>query len=178
MRSTRAVLGLGLALLLSFSAIGEASRVSTPKGAWYLALDAEPYGLPPGTTLPGLAVFHRDKSFRIVDGGDFGGAPFGTADTPQVGSWRRRNGRIEATGLFLQADAATGEVLSWLRVEFLLEEDGSKRLAGTVNVFALPCGDPAPFPVFGCPDPIAAAGDFVPVPPTDVPVRLRRVPVR
>lgn len=147
-------------------------------GAWYVALDAEPYGLPPGSTLAGLATFHRGKGFQLVDGGDLGGLPFDTRHTAQFGSWRRTEGGVDAVSLFLQGDTITGEIRSWVKVHFSLVFDGPRTLEGNVNVFELPCSGPAPFPVFGCPDPIASAKEFIALPPFDVPIRLRRLSAR
>ncbi len=147
-------------------------------GTWYLALDAAPFGLPPGTNLPGLAQFHSDRTFRIVDGGDFGGLPFMAVDSTMVGVWRPLGGgRILAVGLFLQGDAMSGEVQSWQRVELELEAQGRNSLRGKVNVYALPCDLPAPFPVFGCPSPVAGDG-FQALPPFDIPVALERLRAR
>jgi len=180
---------LGILLLLSTSAL--CARQTSEReegavilsnsrivGAWYLALDAEPYGLPPGASLPGLAQFHTDRTLQIVDGGDFGGPPFSTSDTAQVGSWRSSGrGRIEASTLFLQADAMSGGILAWLKVEFSLRLVGRDQVTGTVNISALECDQTAPLPIFACPDPIERAGDFAPMPPFDVPVVLKRVEV-
>jgi hypothetical protein len=147
-------------------------------GTWYLALDAEPYGLPPGASLPGLAQFHADRTLQIVDAGDFGGPPFPTRDTTQVGSWRiSGRGRIEATTLFLQGDAMGGGILAWARVDLSLRLTGRDLVTGTVNFSALECDQSAPLPIFACPDPIDRAGDFVAMPPSDVPVALKRVKV-
>ena len=55
-------------------------------GTWYLALDTAPFGIL-GGTLPTLASFHRDGTYNLSDGGDFGGAPFGTLSNPQYGAW-------------------------------------------------------------------------------------------
>ena len=159
-------------------AVAAAQEDGPPRGTWYLALDAEPFGLPEGMSLAGLASFHKNKSFTVIDGGDFGGAPFETVHTAQMGSWRRRNGKIEAVSLFIQADGKTGAVQSWQKVHFVLEPAGPNRLVGSVNVFELTCDGPAPFPVFGCPDPIASAADFTPLPPFDIPITLRRLPPR
>lgn len=145
-------------------------------GTWYYALDAEPYGLPPGSNLAGLATFHRGKSFQMVDGGDLGGLPFSTRHTAQFGSWRRTETGIKAVSLFLQGDTITGEIQSWVKVHLDLHFDGPQTLVGNVNVFELPCDLPAPFPVFGCPDPIASATMFNALPPFDVPIRFRRLP--
>jgi hypothetical protein len=178
---------LGVALLLSSSLLCARQTPERAEGAvafahsrivgsWYLALDAEPYGLPSGANLPGLAQFNADRTLRIVDAGDFGGPPFGTGDTAQVGSWIvSGRGRIEATTLFLQADAISGGVLAWFRVQFSLRLDGNDSATGTVNVSLLECDKSAPLPVFACPDPIARAGDFMALPPVDVPVALKRV---
>lgn len=149
--------------------------VQDVRGTWYLALDAEPFGLPPGANLPGLATFHSDKTFLIVDGGDFGGLPFDTRHTAQFGSWRQKGDGVEAVSLFLQGDAITDEVRSWQKVHLMLHSEGRDRLVGTANVFDLPCDGPAPFPVFGCPNPIASAADFVALPPFDIPIELERL---
>ena len=145
-------------------------------GTYYLALDAEPFDLPPGTNLPGVATFHSDRTFMIEDGGDFGGLPFEQRDLAQLGNWRRQGNGIQAVSLFLQADTQTGDVLGWVKVhlELTRAEDGD--LAGKVNTFSLACDEPAPFPVFGCPDPIASSADFVVAGPPDVGVTLRRLP--
>lgn len=151
------------------------SPASAQTGTWYLALDAEPFGLPPGANLPGMATFHRDKTFLIEDGGDFGGLPFETQDSAQIGSWRKTGGGVEAVSLFLQGDALNGEVQGWQKVHLLLEFNGKGKLVGTVNVFTLACDEAMPFPVFGCPDPIESASEFEALPPFDVPVRLSRL---
>ncbi len=169
---------LTLFLLAGMAAAAD-HGASPVNGTWYLALDAEPFGLPPGTNLPGTMIIDQNGSVEIIDGGDFGGAPFPTRDTAQHGAWRWRHRTIEAVTLFLQADAISGDVLAWQRVEFSLTPDGTDRMTGTVNVFALPCDLPAPFPVFGCPNPIAAAGSFVALPPFDIPILLERLkPIR
>ena len=179
-RSKKLLCALALSLTVLWPAMANAGDSETyrPTGTWYVALDTEPFGLPPGTNLAALATFHRDKTFLIEDGGDFGGLPFGTVDTAQIGSWRWRGGHVEAVSLSLHGDAITGEVLSWQKAHFVLVPDGPNRLVATVNVFELPCDLPAPFPAFGCPDPIASAADFVPVPPFDLPVLLKRLPAR
>jgi hypothetical protein len=150
-----------------------------PTGTWYLALDTEIYGLPPGFPLSGMAQIHRDGTLTIVDGGDFGQAEFlNTRNLPQYGSWRRAGGgTIEATTLFLEADAASGDVLRWIRVEFALWRDEAGVTLGTVNTTMLPCAPalPPPSPL-SCPDPIDNADLFVPVgDPPDVPVTLKRL---
>lgn len=164
-----------LGALVLLAALLSPAMAGAQTGAWYLALDAEPFGLPPGTNLGGLATFHRDKTLMIEDGGDFGGLPFETLDSAQVGSWRKKDGRIEAVTLYIQGDASTGEVLSWFKVHFVFEAVGPNEMVGTVNVLALPCDDSAPFRIFGCPDPIASAPSFTPLPPFDVPVRMTRL---
>lgn len=171
---------VGLAAAVLWPAIVSAAEKNAlrPTGSWYLALSAEPFGLPPGSNLAGLATFHRDRTFLIQDAGDFGGLPFGTVDSAQIGSWRRKGGRVEAVSLFLHADAVTGDVLSWQKVHFVIVADGRDRMVATANVFELPCDLPAPFPAFGCPDPIESAADFTPVPPFDLPVVLKRLSAR
>ncbi len=150
-----------------------------PTGTWYLALDTEVYGLPPGFPLSGMAQIHRDGTMTLVDGGDFGQADFlNTRNLPQFGSWRRKgSGVIEATTLYLEADAANGEVLRWIRVEFEFWRDGAGVTLGTVNTSMLPCAPalPPPSPLT-CPDPIENADLFVGVgDPPDVPVTLKRL---
>jgi hypothetical protein len=151
-----------------------------PGGTWYLALDAQPYTGIPGINLPGLVSLHSDRTMQIVDGGDFGGLPFATRDTTQLGSWDYGRSGIRAVTLFLQADGGTGDVRAWFRVSMELRFKDANTLEGKVNVAKLDCLGPAPFPVFNCPDPIEHAGDFQPDGPPDVPVILRRlrVPMR
>jgi hypothetical protein len=160
------------------SSIAENDFGGWPPGTWYLALDAEPFGLPPGTNLPGMMTFHRDRTVQIADGGDFGGLPFATRDTAQFGTWRRWRGGVEVVSLFLQADAMTGTVLSWQKVHMQLNWANRHKLVGKVNVYALPCDGSAPFPVFNCSDPIASAKQFTALPPADIPITLKRLPAR
>lgn len=149
-------------------------------GTYYLALSADPFGLPlpPGLSLPGLITLHADRTAVIVDGGDFGGLPFNTKDSPQLGSWKHGWHSVQVVFLFLQADAATGDVLSWQRVHITLRHDDRNTLVGEVNVFQLPCDGPAPFGIFNCPDPVENDADFVPNSPPDVPITLRRLSAR
>ncbi|MEO1203485.1 MAG: hypothetical protein AAFX10_12305 [Pseudomonadota bacterium] len=166
-----------VALLATFNA--HAGKGFRPvAGTYYLALDAEPFGLPPGLALPGLLTLHADRTAIVVDGGDFGGLPFDARDSAQLGSWRYTREGISVVLLFLQADGATGDVRSWQRVHIALKRHGDRGLAGTVNVFQLPCQGPAPFPIFNCPDPIERAADFVRNSPPDVAVTLRRLSAR
>lgn len=178
-----AFLGLALCPIL-FS--GQSERDARPfgrnagsiAGSWYLALDAEPFGLAPGTSLPGLATFHEDGTYTFVDGGDFGGAPFPARDTAQIGSWRQTGREIHGVSLFLQADAATGAVQTWVKVVLTATREDRDMMTGTVDILGLPCNQPAPFPVFGCPDPIAFAGSFAIIPPSQVPIKFTRLPAR
>ncbi len=149
-----------------------------PFGTWYVALDAGPFGLPPGLSLPGIMSIHLDRTAVLVDGGDFGGLPFATRDSAQLGSWRFTRNGIRVVMLFLQADAATGDVLGWQRVHLSLRHRGRDTLVGDVNVFELKCEGPAPFPIFNCADPIENADRFEPASPPDVPVTLRRLSAR
>ena len=146
-------------------------------GTYYLALSVDPFGLPlpPGLSLPGLMTLHADRTATIVDGGDFGGLPFDTKDSPQLGAWRYGWEGIEVVFLFLQADGATGDVRSWQRVHITLRNEDRNTLVGEVNVYQLPCDGPAPFGIFNCPDPIENATAFTPNSPPDVPVTLRRL---
>lgn len=148
-------------------------------GTWYLALDTEVFGLPPGFPLSGLAQFNRDGTYRILDANDFGQATFlNSQHSQQFGAWRgTRAGRMIGTALFLQADLATGEVLRWERTHLQLSRtDERDVVTGVVNVSVLECNNLLPLPSpLTCPDPIEAADDFVAMPPTDIPVTLRRL---
>lgn len=167
---------LGIAAFHAPTDLNAENSVRPVSGTYYLALDAEPFGLPPGLSLPGLLTLHKDRTAIVVDGGDFGGLPFNTRDSAQLGSWRYTRQGINVVLLFLQAEGATGDVRSWQRVHMALRTRARNRLVGKVNVFKLACDGPAPFPVFNCPDPIKHAADFVrDDSPPDVPVKLRRL---
>lgn len=152
------------------------SAGSTVEGTWYLALDAEPFGLPPGTNLPGLAQFHADGTMTLLDAGDLGAAPFPTRDTMQLGDWTRRGGQIRTSTLFLQIDEESGQALGWNRVRLRLRMPQGDTMHGVVNVSFLACNPATPFPVFFCPDPVANQQEFGPLPPVDIAVILRRLP--
>ena len=170
---------LALGVIPAIAVSAPAAPAIGPVGAWYLALDSEPFGLPPGTTLSGLASFQFGGTFQFVDAGDFGGEPFFLEDSPQVGTWRRgAAGSIVARSLFLQADASNGEMKAWNRVEIVLHPRGHNRMRGHVNVFSLDCDLPAPFGVFACPDPIANEASFEPASPPDVPIEFTRLTAR
>ncbi len=179
-RRVAATLVLGL-VFSGMSALVAADKPKPrPVGAWYLALDATPFGFPPelALTLPGMAILNADRTIQVMDGGDFGGQPFLTRDSTQMGTWRRTDdGNILATTHFLRADALTGEVRAWFRVELQLSFRNRNTLSGTVNVYALPCTEPQPLQIFSCPDPVAAVGQFVQDGPPDVKVTLRRFKV-
>ena len=143
-------------------------------GTWSVSLDAGPFGLP-GFNLAGAATLHRGGTVTIVDAGDFGG--LGTRDTPQQGIWHIDRNGVRVTTLILSADAATGQLLHWQRVSMRLRFGESRnRLVGSVNVAKLACSvlDGIP-PALTCPDPVAAADEFVTEPPFDVPVEFRRL---
>ena len=169
------VAAIAVAVLVGTSEAYAGKSLRAVAGTYYLALDAEPFGLPPGLSLPGLLTLHIDRTAIIVDGGDFGGLPFDARDSAQLGSWRYTREGIEVVMLFLQAESSTGDVRSWQRVHLSLKNDWRKGLVGTVNVFQLTCEGQAPFPVFNCPDPIERAADFVRNSPPDVSVKLRRL---
>ncbi|MGD8418086.1 MAG: hypothetical protein PVH91_13590 [Pseudomonadales bacterium] len=147
-------------------------------GAWYLALDAEPYTGIAGTSLPGLVLLDDAGGFLLQDGGDFGGMPFMTRESAQFGSWRWSDHELHAVTLFLRAASLDGDVQGWARVEFRLRFANRDTLTGTVNVYSLACTGQAPFGVFNCPDPIASSASFLPEGPMNVPVRLQRLRVR
>lgn len=144
-------------------------------GTWYLALDLSAVGLPPGSTLPAVAAFHRDGIFNISDPGDLSSVPFLELDTTQYGSWyRTEDGTYHATSLFLRK-ADNGELEGWHRVRFTLQlEKRSNRLVGVVTeeVLACPATGPGPFALFNCPDPIT--GEFTAI-PTEIPISGRRL---
>ncbi len=169
-----------MTMLAAPAAVAGGQHKSAP-GAWYLALDAEPYGLPPGVSLPGLVTIQSDGTVQIADGGDFGGFPFMSRDSTQFGSWRyTRYGGIRMVTLFLQADAISGDVIRWQKVQLQLRFEDRNTLVGTVNVLGLDCSGPAPAGVFNCPNPVASAALFAPNPnePVDVRVRLQRIKPR
>jgi len=154
-------------------------------GSWYLALDVGPFDPNlAGFSLASLAQFHADRTFTIVDAGDFGAESFlPTVASPQYGAWRieGRHGdpdgrRITGTSLFLEGDSENGEVFGWNKVLFTIRVIDGDRLEGSANVLFLPCDRtlPAPSPLT-CPDPIANAHAFMPASPPDVPITLTRI---
>ncbi len=166
---------LSAVLMLSLAVPAEARRHwPTPVGVWYVALDAEPYVQVPGLSLPGLVMINREGTALLEDGGDFGGFPF-QRDSAQFAAWRFKNGRVLMRTLFLQADAISGDVQSWWQVKLKLRMQGANTMQGTVAVSTLECLGPAPIGALNCPDPIAAAEDFVPQPEGEVRVTLRRL---
>lgn len=172
---------LPLLLIAAVAAMGTpataaARHLPDPTGIWYLALDAEPYGLPDGTVLPGLVMINRGGTALLADGGDFGGFPFMGRDSNQFATWRWTHGGIAMVSLFLQADAISGDVQAWYRVHLDLHWKDVRTLTGTVNVYRLGCVGMAPVGVFNCPDPIGEASAFEADPPPDVDVTLRRLP--
>jgi hypothetical protein len=179
-RVLAATMVFGLAMMLAAGPTSAHDRENGIAGTYYLALSVDPFELPlpPGLSLPGLLTLHADRTAMIVDGGDFGGLPFDTRDSAQLGSWRYSRSGIQIVFLFLQAEASTGDVRSWQRVHILIDERDHNVLRGKVNVFQLPCVGPAPFGVFNCPDPIESADDFLPNSPPDIPVTLHRLAVR
>jgi hypothetical protein len=148
-------------------------------GTWYLALSSEPFGLPPGLPLSGLAIFNRDGTFQFLDGGDFGQATFlNTQNSHQFGAWRiGRHGKVIGTALSFEADLLTGEVLRWAKANIVLHRtDDRDVVSGSVNVSILECSNMLPIPTpLTCPDPIESADAFVVVPPTDIPLTFRRL---
>ena len=172
--SIHSVLLVAIAALSFQPTIASARHTSlVVHGTWYLALDATPYGLA-GLSLPGLVALHADRTVLVIDAGDFGGMPFGTADSAQFGSWRYTRDGIRVVTLFLKADSV-GDVQAWFRVEIDLSSKDRDTLEGTVNVYTLGCDKPAPFAAFSCPDPIEKADEFIPADLPDVPVTLRRL---
>lgn len=176
--SATGALLLAVAVMLAPLDVANGRGLRPVAGTYYLALDAAPFGLPPGLSLPGILTLHADRTAMVVDGGDFGGLPFDARDSAQLGSWRYTRDGISVVLLFLQAEGSTGDVRSWQRVHMTLKHRSGRRLVGTVNVFQLSCEGPAPFPIFNCPDPIERASDFVRNSPVDVSVTLRRLSAR
>ena len=154
-------------------------RADWMTGAWYLALDSEPFGLPPGFPLSGLAVFNRDGTLQILDAGDFGQATFtNTRNSVQFGAWRVvHKSQVIGTTLFLEADLGTGEVLRWNKVRIVLARGADRDVvAGTVNVSVLECSNLLPLPTaLTCPDPTDPSRAFTELPPADIPVTFRRL---
>ena len=173
-RTTLPALLLVVAALTFLSGPASARHFhAAPHGTWYLALDATPYGLA-GLSLPGMVTLHADRTVLISDAGDFGGLPFGTADSPQFGGWRYTGSGIKIVTLFLKADLV-GDVEAWYRVEIDVRRKGRNKLKGVVNVYRRDCDLQAPFAAFSCPNPIEKAGEFIPADLPDVPVTLYRL---
>lgn len=179
MAAAAVVTAIGLTSLPTFTARAQ-NNGAVLWGTWYLALDTTPFGIP-GGTLPTLASFHRDGTYNLSDGGDFSGAPFGTLNSPQYGSWvAARGGGFEATSLFLEADGATGVVLNITKVHLTLWFDSNDHdsLSGVANVEVVPCAAPGPPPdsmTLNCPNPVTTAG--LPGGPPDIPIQLTRLRV-
>ena len=163
-------------LLLAEDSSGDGNWIV---GTWYLALDTEPFGLPPGFPLSGLAIFNRDGTYQWLDANDFGQATaLNTQHSQQFGSWKiNRHGTVVATSLFLSADLPTGELISWEKVNMTLKRTrGRNVVRGRVNLSILECQNMLPIPTpLTCPDPIASAGDFVAAPPADIEITFKRL---
>jgi len=175
-----------LTLVLTFSTGSQLARADDGQGTgnwlvgtWSLALDTEIFGLPPGFPLRGLAIFNRDGTYQFQDAGDFGQASFlNTQNSTQFGAWRRAdNDVVIGTALFLEADLATGELLRWQKVTLVLEKSDERNVViGTTTVSLLECNNLLPIPTaLSCPDPIDSADDFVLLPPSEVPITLKRL---
>jgi hypothetical protein len=180
----RSRIGICLTAVL-LSALAASSTFGQPRadhwdgrvqGTWYLALDAEPFGLPPGTNLPGLAQFHTDHTMTLLDAGDLAAVPFPTRDTTQMGNWSTRRGQVLTMTLFLQVDGATNQALGWNMVQLQLGRPHGNVMEGVVNVSFLACDPNTPFAVFFCPSPVEFLHEFEPLPPADIPVSLTRLP--
>jgi len=176
------VLALSLTVLTAANvaqADDDRSHGKSIVGTWYLALDTVPFGLPPGFPLSGLAIFNRDGTYQLQDGGDFGQATFiNTQNSIQFGAWRKgRRGTVIGTALFLEADLPTGEVLRWQKVDIVLDKIRDRNVVtGSVTVSILECSNMLPIPTpLTCPDPIESAGDFVVMPPSDISITLKRL---
>jgi hypothetical protein len=179
--------GLLLTLLLIFLTGSQSARAEDESGTgnwlvgtWSLALDSEIFGLPPGFPLRGLAIFNRDGTYQFQDAGDFGQANFlNTQNSTQFGAWRRAdNGVVIGTALFLEADLATGELLRWQKVTLVLEKSDERNVViGTATVSLLECDNLLPLlpTALTCPDPIDSADDFVVLPPSEIPITLKRL---
>lgn len=81
------------------------------------------------------------------------------------------------SALFLEAELSTGEVLRWQKVRLVLKQtDDPDVISGTSTVSVLDCSNMLPLPTAAtCPDPVESRRDFVIMPPTGVPLTLRRV---
>lgn len=164
---------------------GHAGFKNPVAGSWYIALDAGPFNPAlAGTFLAGLAQFHSDRTFTLVDAGDFGAQSFiGSVATAQYGTWKwvhpsrdSRGWSIRGTALHLEGDKETGEVFGWNRIQFDIQIVDGNRMQGTINGFFLPCDNTVPLPSpLACPDPIANAAAFLPATPPDVPIFFTRI---
>lgn len=166
-------------VLFSASGFAEPPKLAdgnTVHGTWYLALDAEPFGLPPGTNLPGLLQLHEDGTMITLDLGDLGADPFPTRDTAALGSWSRDRGQVQTRSLFLQIDGESGNALGWNKVELQLSFPDGSVMEGHANVSFLPCDQGTPFPTFFCPSPVMFLDEFEAVPPQNIPIVLTRLP--
>jgi hypothetical protein len=151
-------------------------------GTWFLELDAEPFGLPPGIALPAFLTIHADGTLLIFDAGDFGAVPINLVQSPQFGTWSRAGHRsIVATTLFFAGDPFTRDTTLIKRVRLLIGFAGNDfdRLTGvaeTVEQIECPLG---PLPSFlNCPNPITAPDEaWVPEPggAPDVPMQMWRL---
>jgi len=154
----------------------EAGKAPVIWGTWYVALDTTPYGLP-GGALPALLTIHRDGTWILYDGLDFGGIPIGLVQSPMFGAWTWKGDAFEATTLYFAGDPALGEtsLISRGRFRFRLE-DG--RLVGTVNgdLLLCPAAGPTPFVTLNCPNAITSP-DWMPDPGSvpDVPWQAWRL---
>ena len=178
--------GLLLTLLLIFLTGSQSARAEDGSGTgnwlvgtWSLALDSVVFGLPPGFPLRGLAIFNRDGTYQFQDAGDFGQANFlNTQNSIQFGAWRRAdNGVVIGTALYLEADLASGELLRWQKVTLVLEKSDERNVViGTATVSILECDHLLPLPsALSCPEPIDSADDFVLLPPSEIPITLKRL---
>jgi len=148
---------------------GDGMKRARFRGTWYAALDAEPFGLPPGVALSALMTIHGDGTLQIFDAGDFGAPPISQVQSAQFGSWVRSGKRsIRATTLFFAGDPVTKDTTLVKRVRFRLwfERKDYDRLVGVAEtVEQLQC-PAAPLPGFlSCPNPITTPdSEWVPEP--------------
>jgi hypothetical protein len=147
-------------------------------GTWYLQLDSEPYGLPPGFPLSRIAIFTSDGTYQGQDAGDFGNPNFTPQQSTQYGAWQTSEGNtVILTTLSFQAELYTGDVTLWGRGQFEFHRtDDPDFVSGHVTGAILFCDDSLPVPTpLACPNPIESADELIVIPPFDIPITLTRL---
>ena len=125
---------------------------ATVWGTWHFVLD-----IGPGATIPGVITLHRDGTLTIVDGTDFGGAPFPFKNSAGHGVWIKTGANtFENRNLELNFDPFSGQLTSITLVRATFHFDGDfDHLSGEAVIDSWLCPTP-----FTCPDPLTAAPDI------------------